>query len=264
MADALQLSGLRIEAPDQVLVHGVDLQLTIGEICALVGPSGSGKSLTARAMLGLVEIEPGVTRGTLEVVVDGAVLTPTMTGDTRARKKAFSAIRGTVLGYLPQDAARALDPLRRVGWQVARTAALANRDQKATHWLRRAGLQESVADRYPHELSGGMAQRVVIAQALARGSRFLLADEPTTGLDPAVRRPLLAELREVADQGVGVLWITHDLRAISGIADRVLVMSEGAIVESTTPQALAANNVQSEAARRLVDATRRIAAGPLG
>lgn len=263
LADALQLSGLRIEA-EKPLVKGVDLELTTGEICALVGPSGSGKSLTARAMLGLVEIEPGVTHGVLEVVVDGKILCPTMPGDTRARRRAFHDIRGAVIGYLPQDATQALDPLRTVATQVARTAKLAGRDQGPTHWLALAGLQASVARRYPHELSGGMAQRVILAQALARGSRFLLADEPTTGLDPAVRRPLLQELRQVADEGVGVLWITHDLRAIGGIADRVLVMSDGVIVESTTPQALASGEVESIAARRLIEATRRIAAGRLG
>ncbi|MCO4743420.1 MAG: ABC transporter ATP-binding protein [Proteobacteria bacterium] len=264
MADSLQLSALKIEAGSQTLVTGVDLQLARGEICALVGPSGSGKSLTARAMLGLVEIAPGVTRGTLEVMIDGTIHSPEMTGDSRARRKAFAKVRGAVIGYLPQDAMSALDPLRTVGRQVALTARRAGRDQGPTHWLNLAGLQPSVANRYPHELSGGMAQRVTIAQALARGSHFLLADEPTTGLDPAIRRPLLDELRRVADEGVGVLWITHDLRAITGIANRVLVMSEGQIVESTTPDQLAGGEVESSAARRLIEATRRIAAGRLG
>lgn len=261
MADMLTLSGLRIESAGQTLVGGVDLQLSAGEICALVGQSGSGKSLTARAMLGLADIDPGVTQGTLEVLVDEVVHQPNMLGDTRARRQSFAPIRGTVIGYLPQDAGQALDPLRTVGRQVAVTARLGGRSEAAEPWLRLAGLQESVAGRYPHELSGGMAQRVVIAQAMARGSRFLLADEPTTGLDPSVRRPLLAELRRMADTGVGVLWITHDLRATKGLADRVLVMSEGQVVESTTPDVLDSGEVRSPAAQKLVDATRRIAMG---
>lgn len=261
MGDVLTLSGLEVRAGAEVLVHSVDLLLAAGEICALVGASGSGKSLTARAMLGLVEIDPGVTRGTLEITVGDRSYQPPMSGDFRARKRAFEGIRGAVVGYLPQDAGRALDPLRTVGRQVGHTARLAGRDDGPLPWLDKAGLQPSVAGRYPHELSGGMAQRVVIAQALARGSRFLLADEPTTGLDPAVRRPLLRELRHLADEGVGILWITHDLRATRGLADRVLVMSEGRVVESTTPDVLDSGEVSSPAARKLVDATRRIAGG---
>ena len=125
-------------------------------------------------------------------------------------------------------------------------------------WLRRAGLQDSerVARLYPHELSGGMAQRASIALALARGSRFLLADEPTTGLDPTVQEEILAELLSLRDQGVGLLFITHDLRLVPRIADALLVMHQGRLVESLNSGNL--DSLVSPAGRALWTATRRI------
>ncbi|MFK7930899.1 MAG: ATP-binding cassette domain-containing protein [Myxococcota bacterium] len=269
MGDRIELTGLRISAGSSELVHGVDLDLRGGELVGLVGRSGSGKSLTARSLLGMLDMQPGVTAADLLVHCAGVDTRPYATCLGRARKhreRAFSTVRGRLIGYLPQDARAALDPLARAGAQVSAAARLGGHSNDPCPWLLRAGLPnaERVARLYPHELSGGMAQRVVIAQALARGSRFLLADEPTSALDPTVQHAILTELRALCDHGIGVLLITHDLRVLPGLAHRVLIMHEGAVAETTTPSELVAGNLMSEAGRSLVAATRRVAGGVLG
>lgn len=271
MADAIELRKLRIETGDRALVDDVSLALRAGEVVGLVGSSGCGKTLTALSLLGLVDLQPGVVSADLAIHHDGTTHRPwsrALGGDDRARNRAFAPIRGRILGYLPQDARNALDPLFRVGRQVRDAASLrsGDPDEDPRPWLRRAGLPdpERVERLYPHELSGGMAQRVVIAQALARGSRFLLADEPTTGLDPTVQRGIVEELRGLAAAGIGILFITHDLRILPGFADVVLVMDNGRVVETTTPVSLQSGDVDSDAARQLVAATRQVAAGRLG
>lgn len=268
MTDRLALSGLTIRAGTTTLVDGIDLEIRAGALVALVGRSGSGKSLTARALLGMVDLEPGVTAADLAITVGGTTRQPYAGNPTnrRARERAFAPIRGAIVGYLPQDCRAALDPLARVGPQVAAVARLAGRAPDPLPWLRRANLPapERVARLYPHELSGGMAQRVVIAQALARGSRFVLADEPTSALDPTVQAGVLRELRALADAGCGVLLITHDLRVLPGLADEVVILHAGQVAERTTAAALRDGALISEPGRALHAATARIAAGVLG
>ncbi len=271
MADALELARLTVRVGDRQLIHDVGLRLDAGEVVALVGASGCGKTLSALSLLGMVDLDPGVVTADLTIHAGDRVYTPwdgVLGAGARARDRAFADIRGRVVGYLPQDARASLDPLLRVGRQVRDAAALrtANPKEDPRPWLLRAGLPdpERVERLYPHELSGGMAQRVAIAQALARGSRFLLADEPTTGLDPTVQRGILDEIRSLADLGLGVLFITHDLRILPGFADRVLVMEEGHVVERTTPGDLQSGQLTTEPARRLFEATRRVAGGRLG
>ncbi|MCB9762927.1 MAG: ABC transporter ATP-binding protein [Alphaproteobacteria bacterium] len=261
--DLLRLRGLRVAADRKVLVDGMSLDLRPGHITALVGRSGSGKTLTARALLGLVGCTPGVVAGSLEITVDGKLHRPYASTDPRARERAFRPLRGAVVGYLPQDTQASLDPLRRVGAQVTLALRLAGRPLDPVPWLQKAGLPNAaaVARLHPHELSGGMAQRVVIAQALARGSRYLLADEPTTGLDPTHQDALLDELCALRDQGVGVLFITHDLRLVPRVADRLLVMHGGRLLEDLPARAM--DQLTSPQALALVDATTRIAGGVL-
>jgi ABC-type dipeptide/oligopeptide/nickel transport system ATPase component len=184
----------------------------------------------------------------------------------RARDEAFAEVRKKVLGYLPQDARAALDPLVRVGRQVDEVRRLSGDPTPTAERLKQAGLAdpERVARLYPHELSGGMAQRVGIAQALAHGSRLLVADEPTTALDPTVQAEVLAGLQALARRGMGLLLITHDLRLLPGFADEVLVLEAGRLVERTDATGLVAGRVHSEAAMRLLEATRKIAMGRLG
>jgi peptide/nickel transport system ATP-binding protein len=214
----------------------------------------------------MVGVEPGIVGGELRVVVDGAETLPLADRDPSARERAFRRLRGGVLGYMAQDARAALDPLARVGVQVGAVATLGGRSADPLPWLIKANLREPerVAKLYPHELSGGMAQRVALAQVLARGSRYLIADEPTSALDPTIQKAVLAELRSLADAGLGVLLVTHDLRVLPGLADEVVILHEGRVVEHTTPEAVVDGAVHSPAARRLVDATRLVAAGVLG
>ncbi len=262
--DGITLEGLSVAAGEVELVRGVSLSIRAGELVALVGGSGSGKTLTARALLGMLDFEPGVRAGALCVRSGGIEHRPYAAGDRRAVERAFRPLRGTVLGYLPQDARGSLDPLRRVGRQVSSCLRLAGAEADPRDILSRAGFgdPDRVARCYPHELSGGMAQRASIAMALARGSRFLVADEPTTGLDPTVARAILGELAALKARGVGVLFITHDLRLLPRLADRVLVMSQGALAEELPAGRLP--ELSSAPGRALLEATARISGGALG
>lgn len=269
MPDHLHLQSLCIDVGTRRLVSDVSLRVDGGELVALVGASGSGKSLTARSLLGLVDLEPGVVSARLRIEVEGHTIEPyagVLGKGRRRRDRAFRDVRGALVGYLPQDARSALDPLSRVGAQVRGAARLGGGDPDPLPWLRKANLPDParVARLFPHELSGGMAQRVVIAQALARGSRFLLADEPTSALDPTVQASILAELRRLTEVGIGVLLITHDLRVLPHLADRLVIIHQGRIVERAQPSALIEDTLQSEAGTRLVAATRRVAGGVLG
>lgn len=264
--DHIRIDDLHIEALGAPLVRGVSLRVDKGELVALVGASGSGKSLTAKAILGLVRPVPGVVRGAVGVQVGGESLAP-YAASGRSREAQFQRLRGRLVGYLPQAAAAALDPVWSVGRQVAEVIELCRREggrpEPVVHWLRRAGFREpeAVAGLFPHELSGGMAQRACIALALARGSRFLLADEPTTGLDPTVQESILSELAALRDAGLGVLFITHDLRLVPRLADRVVVLDGGTVAEVLPAGDLA--GARSAAARLLLSATSRIAGGAL-
>ncbi len=227
--DKLVLTDLSVRAGQRALLHGVGLTLRAGEILALVGDSGSGKSLTARALLGILPADLTRTSGELEVVLSGTRHRPLQEG--------FGSVRGG-LSYLPQAAARSLDPL----WTVERhLRAVSQRGEDLDPWLHRAGFTNPGRIRrlYPHELSGGMAQRVSIALALAQRARFLIADEPTTGLDSPVQRAFLRQLTRLRDEGLGILLITHDLGLLTGLADRILQMRQGRI-HTPTPEALAA------------------------
>lgn len=249
----LRAERLRILAGAHTVIEDASLHVAAGEIVALVGASGSGKSLTARALLGLLPFAPGRVGGEVRLTLDGRTFTPRTETD-------FRPLRGAAVGLLLQDARGALDPLRTVGAQVAEAIRLARSDERPADALARAGFSDpdAVAHLYPHTLSGGMAQRAALAVALARRSRFLLADEPTTGLDPSIQRGILDQLRAIARGGVGLLFVTHDLRLVPGFADRVLVMEAGRTVEEApTPAALTGSG------RALLDATRRIAGGAL-
>ena len=260
MADVLVLDDLRIEAElpgggRRRLVDGVGLRLDAGRITVLVGASGSGKTLTARALLGMVPVRPGVVGGSLEIAVDGIVHRPF--------KRGFEGLRGGVIGYLAQDARGSLDPLWPIARQVVEALRLAGRREEPLPWLHKAGLPDAqrVAGLYPHELSGGMAQRVAIALALARGSRFLVVDEPTTGLDPSVQEGILDELLELKAEGVGVLFITHDLRLVPKLGDHLLVMHGGRIIEDLPTSQL--SRIEAPEAVALWKATARISGGTL-
>ncbi|MFI2211400.1 dipeptide ABC transporter ATP-binding protein [Streptomyces sp. NPDC020141] len=215
----------------RTVVHDVSLTLAPGECLALVGESGSGKSVTARALVGLAG--PGASVGAGELWVDGREA-------TGYRERDWRAVRGRVVGLVSQDALSALDPLRRVGAEVAEPLlahGLARRAElpgKVSGLLADAGVPEPGvrARQYPHQLSGGLRQRALIASATAAGPRVLIADEPTTALDVTVQAQVLGLLRRLRDSGTALLLISHDLAVVAQLADRIAVMTDGRIVES--------------------------------
>ncbi|MEE2054978.1 dipeptide/oligopeptide/nickel ABC transporter permease/ATP-binding protein [Nocardiopsis tropica] len=217
---------LRLPTDDGRLVHaatGVDLDLHAGRLTALVGESGCGKSTLASALCGL--LPPG-TRTAGSVRVGGREV-------PADDERAWRGLRGSVVGLAGQAGAATFTPVRRLGPQLAEVAASLGSPTPVPELLARVGLEESAADKYPHELSGGMAARAVLAAALAGDPAVLVADEPTAGLDPDLAGQVLRLLRGAAGRGTAVLVITHDLQALdtAGAADAVAVMYAGRIVE---------------------------------
>lgn len=206
-------------------LEGMSLEVAAGEVVALVGASGAGKSLLAHAVLGLLPpnaLESGT------VVFDGTVVAP-------AERRRLA---GREVALLPQSVTF-LDPVATVGRQLRRAAKLTgHHDPHATALaaLNRYGLGPEVLGRYPHELSGGMARRVLVAMALMGRPRLVLADEPTPGLQQDTARLVLAELRARADGGTGVLLITHDLPAALEVCDRVVICDSGRTVDTAVPE----------------------------
>jgi len=217
-------------------VRGVSFTIRAGEILALVGQSGSGKSVTARALVGLAGARAQVDAGAMTIVShDGRVIDLLRLGPP-----AWRAVRGREIGFVLQDALMSLDPLRTVGREIAEPILahdLLPRSRVAAEvemLLTRAGVPDPKirAAQYPHELSGGLRQRALIASALAARPRLLIADEPTTALDVTVQQQVLSVFEGLARVGHGVLLITHDLAVAAQIADRIAVMQDGRIVET--------------------------------
>lgn len=209
-------------------VRGLSFDVDKGEILAIVGESGAGKSLTVQAVLGLLGPTAEV-RGSIRFA--GQELT----------QSSYRELRGRRLGFVPQDALSVLSPVHTVGEQLAiavrsvqglgRKAA----SDVAIRALERVGIPEAVrrSRAYPHEFSGGMRQRAVIAMAMVNEPELIFADEPTTALDPRIQAQILALLNQLRDDsGTAVVLVTHDLAAVAGSADRMLVMSEGREAES--------------------------------
>ncbi len=226
----LVLDTIDVQYDGFAAVRGASVSIRGGRTLALVGESGSGKSSLALAAARL--LPPGTdVAGSIKV------------GDrelSEIRGEELRAARGRIVGYLAQDAMAALNPVMRVGKQVAEVfvrhenASGREAHAKAVDLLRRVGIQgpDIVARKYPHELSGGMRQRVMIAIALALKPEVLIADEPTTALDVTVQAEILVLVRELqAERDLVVVWITHDMGVVAEIADEVAVMYGGRIVE---------------------------------
>ena len=242
MTALLEIRGLTIDiarddGPARV-VDGITLSLEQGESLGIVGESGCGKSLT---MLSLVGLLPNRIRATGGTALFGGRDLLAMT------QRELRAIRGSEIGFIFQDPMTSLNPVMRIGDQIAealiyqksmaRPAALA----RAEELLEMVGIpspkQRMTA--FPHELSGGMRQRVMIAMGLAGGPKLLIADEPTTALDVTIQAQIVDLVRELKSRSdMSVVWITHDLALIAGLADRIAVLYAGTVVEDAPVQAL--------------------------
>ena len=232
----LRVTGLHavIDRPKHTMtaVQDVSLSVGAGEVVAVVGETGSGKSLTALSIMRLLRHPVRLAAGTVEL--DGQRLT-----DLSARE--MREIRGAQIGMIFQDPMSALNPFHTVGQQLAETITLRRTMPKKqlrqliVELLTEMGIVNPAMriDQYPHELSGGTQQRVMIAMALANRPKLLIADEPTTGLDATVQAQILALIAKLsADREMGVLLITHDIGVVAAVSDRTLVMYGGEIVES--------------------------------
>lgn len=213
------------------IVKDIDLDLFRGQCVALVGESGSGKSVTARSLVGLAGDQLSVEADSL-----------TLEGETLLNRSDawWQAVRGRKVGFILQDALVSLDPLRPVGKEIAEALSVhrwgtrADREEKVLSLLNDVGVPESElrAKQRPGELSGGLRQRALIASAIALHPDVLIADEPTTALDVTVQAQVLDVLRQMLDRGTSVILISHDLAVVAKIADQILVMQGGAIVEA--------------------------------
>ncbi|MFP4635018.1 MAG: ABC transporter ATP-binding protein [Nitriliruptoraceae bacterium] len=230
----LDVTGLSIRTGDHVLIEDVGFHLAAGERVGLIGESGSGKSLTALSIMGLLPDELAVTG---EVRLRGVERELLAAGESQR-----SALRGDRIGMVFQEPMTALNPLMRAGAQVAEVLRIHRTvpdrraaEERARELLAAVELPEPdvIARRYPHQLSGGQRQRVMLAMALANGPDLLICDEPTTALDVTVQAQMLKLIVDgVAERDSALLFISHDLAVVATICDRILVMYGGRIVEA--------------------------------
>ncbi|SIR52251.1 ABC transporter ATP-binding protein [Micromonospora avicenniae] len=220
----------RTEGGTVSAVDRVSLDLAPGEIVGMVGESGCGKSVTAMSIAGLL---PGSARVTGSVRLQGTELVGT-------RESVLRRVRGKEIAYIFQEPMTSLNPVLTVGRQIGEVLQVHERMSgraaraRAVELLSLVGIPSAATrvDNYPHQLSGGMRQRVMIAMAVACGPKVLVADEPTTALDVTVQAGILQVLRDLRDRlGTSILIITHDLGVIADVADRVVVMYAGRVVE---------------------------------
>jgi peptide/nickel transport system ATP-binding protein len=253
----LSVDGLGVAFGDQAAVCGLDLSVLPGQTVAVVGESGSGKSTTAAAILGLLPPGGRITGG--RIVFDGVDI-------STADRRAMRSIRGREIGYIPQDPMTNLNPVWKVGFQI-REALRANTPdrrtrQRAVELLAAAGMPDPAkqARSYPHQLSGGMCQRALIAIGLAGRPRLLIADEPTSALDVTVQRQVLDHLQRLTTElGTALLLITHDLALAAERAESVVVVHRGVVVESGAARSIL-RSPQHEYTRRLVAAAPAVTA----
>jgi len=238
----LEIKGLRthFDTRDGVVkaVDAVDLHVDKGEVLGIVGESGCGKSVTSLSVMGLIAHPGEIVAG--EILFDGKDL-------TKMKKSEMRSLRGEHISMIFQQPTGALNPVYRAGAQIREVFELHRdwskdvQEEKVIDMLARVGIPdpETRARAYPHELSGGMAQRVMIAMALACEPELLIADEPTTALDVTIQAQILDLIRDLqASSKTAVLLITHDLGVVAEMAHRVAVMYAGEIVEEADSQAI--------------------------
>ncbi|MFD3403469.1 ABC transporter ATP-binding protein [Kribbella sp. NPDC058693] len=221
----VQVDKLTATAGSAILVDGVSFEVVAGEVTALVGASGSGKTTSALALLGEhgdgVQLSGRVEVGG-EVVVDS-------NGPTAAN------VRGRGVAYMPQHPGSALNPARRIGTTLRELAKLHDGDVEEAVRAAQVSGDRATLKRFPHQFSGGQRQRVALAQALTCGPRVLVLDEPSTGLDSITRLQLVQELHELTAAGLGVLLLSHDLELVRALATRVVVLDAGRVIGDVLP-----------------------------
>ncbi len=232
---SLEVRGLSLELPRTsgsgkfFALRGLDLDVPATEVAALIGPSAAGKSLLALALLGLCP--PGGRISADRVVLAGEPL-------DLSKPDPWAGLRGTRIAWLPQDAAASLDPCARVGAHLTRVLRAHGRlagTAPVEAALTEAGLDPSVAGLHPHALSGGMAQRVALAVALALAPSVYVLDEPTSALDSATAEAVLAAVLSRASRGASVVLVTHDLSLAWAHAHQITVLAGGRVVERGCP-----------------------------
>lgn len=224
------------------ILHGISFDIAPGECLALVGESGSGKSVTARTLVGLTGRHAHVDADLLQFEEQDV---------TTFKEKDWRRVRGAQIGFVLQDALASLDQLRKVGTEVGdalgihRSLTRTERSNRVVELLTKTGVPEPEvrAAQYPHQLSGGLRQRALIASAIAAEPRFIIADEPTTALDATVAAQILDLLADVKGEGRGVLLVSHDLSVVAALADKIAVMKNGNILEHGPAQAVLTNPV---------------------
>lgn len=250
----VDIRDLRIAIGGKEIVHGVDLSIGDGERVGLIGASGSGKSMIARAMLGLLPPDVMVTGS---VMLGGAEV-------IGAADRTLADLRGRYTGMVFQNPGASLNPVLPVGRQIELPLRLhydltrSERVERVNAMLAKVGLPADVAAKFPHELSGGQRQRVGIATALITSPRLIVADEPTTALDSITQRQIVDLLVSLVDEaGASMLFITHDFSVLARATTRCVVLDEGSVAETgETATMLAAP--QDERTARLVRAARTL------
>jgi peptide/nickel transport system ATP-binding protein len=235
VAPLLEVRNLRVEFPTRrgtlVALNDVSFSIAPGEILGVVGESGAGKSMTGAAIIGLLEPPGRVAHG--EILLEGKRI-------DNLPPERMRRIRGRQIGAIFQDPLTTLNPLYTVGHQLVETMQThldlsgADARKRAIGWLEMVGISAAAqrVDSYPHEFSGGMRQRVVIALALCAEPRLVVADEPTTALDVSIQAQVIALLKGLArEKGTSMMLVTHDMGVIAETADRVAVMYAGRVIE---------------------------------
>lgn len=245
--DCARISDLSIVAGGQTVVDGLDLSIPTGARVGLIGESGSGKSLTALSLMGLVPPSLTVT-GTIEVA--GVTV-------SQASDRQMQGLRGKDVSMVFQEPMTSLNPLMPVGKQLQLALQVHGGDtSRVEELLDQVGLDQRIARAYPYQLSGGQRQRILLAMAFAHRPRLLICDEPTTALDATVQKTILDLIQNLVDEyDTSLLFISHDLAVVSRMADSVVVLKEGTVVErGDAAQVLA--SPQHEYTKALVDAFR--------
>src|SRR5580692_12331874 len=227
----LRVDGLTVAYGDQTVVRDVSFELARGQSLALIGESGSGKTTIARTVLRLLPPQARVTAGQIQFNRQDVL---------ELGERQFRPLRGRELGFVPQDPSNALNAVRTIGSQALEAAALlpdgdaAARRERVLETFRQVGLTDPdrVYRSYPHQLSGGMLQRVLIGLAVLPRPALIVADEPTSGLDVTIQKRILDLLSELKESlGIGLLFITHDLAVAAERADTLVVLKDGVVQE---------------------------------